>query len=110
MLLAGGSRRPTRASLATASFSISNLLVFSSFANPENPVTLPPGRARLVTKPTLTGSPGFAITMGMFVVAFLAANADGVSVPTIRSTFRRTRSAASSGKRSVFASQIDTRY
>ena len=75
-MLAPGSRRsPTRASLETASLSISSLLVFSSGAKPENPVTLPPGRAKLATKPAPTGSPAFAITMGMVVVALLAADA-----------------------------------
>src|ERR1043166_5463924 len=39
--------------------------------------------------------------MGMVLVAFLAANEDGVSVATIRSTLRRTKSAASSGSRLV---------
>ena len=41
-------------------------------------MTLPPGRARLATKPAPTGSPAFAITMGMVVVALLAANAGRV--------------------------------
>jgi hypothetical protein len=40
--------------------------------------------------------------MGITVLAFLAANAAGVAVTTIRSTFRRTRSAVSSGRRSFF--------
>ena len=62
-------------------------------------MTLPPGRARLGTKPTPTGSPGLAITMGTVVVTFLAANADGVSVATIKSTLRRTRSVANSSRR-----------
>ena len=37
---------------------------------------MPPGRARLATKPAPTGSPTLAITMGMVVVALFAANAD----------------------------------
>ena len=57
MLASGGRRSPTRASLGIASLSISSLLVFSSVAKPESPVTLPPGRARLATKPAPTGSP-----------------------------------------------------
>ena len=65
---------------------------------------LPPGRARLAIKPIPTGSPAFAITMGIVVVAFFAANAAGVARTTIKSTFRRTRSAASSGMRSGFCS------
>ena len=104
MLTPGGRRSPTRASLGTASLSISSLLVFSSGAKLESPVTLPPGRARLATKPAPTGSPAFAITMGMVVVALLAANAAGVPETTIRSTLRRTKSAASSGRRSGFCS------
>ena len=104
MLPPGGRRSPTRASLGTASLSISSLLVFSSVAKLESPVTLPPGRARLATRPAPTGSPALAITMGMVVVAFLAANAGGVPVTTIRSTLRRTKSAASSGRRSGFCS------
>ena len=100
----GGRRSPTRASLGTASLSISSLLVFSSVDKLESPVTLPPGRARLATKPAPTGSAALAITMGMVVVALLAANADGVPETTIRSTLRRTSSAASSGRRSDFCS------
>jgi hypothetical protein len=38
------------------------------------------------------------------VVAFLAANAGSVDATTIRSTLRRTNSAASSGRRSCFCS------
>ena len=67
-------------------------------------MTLPPGRARLATKPAPTGSPAFVITMGMVVVALFAANAAGVPETTIRSTLRRTKSAASSGRRSGFCS------
>ena len=38
------------------------------------PVTLPPGRARLSTRPASTGSiPAPIITMGIVLVAFLAA-------------------------------------
>ncbi len=57
--------------------STSSLFVFSSGDKLEFPVTLPPGRARLATRPAPTGSPVFVITMGMVVVAFFAANAGG---------------------------------
>src|SRR5262245_39551848 len=40
--------------------------------------------------------------MGMVVVAFLAASAGGPDETTIKSTLRRTKSAASSGNRSFF--------
>ena len=103
MLPPPGSRRsPTRASLGTASLRISSLFVISSVAKLDNPVTLPPGRARLAAKPAPTGSAAFVITMGMVVVAPFAANACGSPVVTIKSTLRRTRSAASSGRRSCF--------
>ena len=104
MLAPGGRRSPTRASLGTASLSISSLLVFSSGDKLESPVTLPPGRARLATKPAPTGSAALVITMGMVVVALFAANAAVPPVTTIRSTLRRTKSAASSGRRSFFCS------
>jgi hypothetical protein len=42
-------RNPTRASLGTVSLSTSSLLVLTSIAKLESPVTLPPGRARLAT-------------------------------------------------------------
>ena len=91
--------------LGIASLSISSLLVISWVDKLASPVTLPPGRARLLTKPAPTGSPTFAITMGMVVVAFFAANVAGVPETTMRSTLRRTKSAAArSGTRSGFCS------
>jgi hypothetical protein len=42
------------------------------------PVTLPPGRLRLVTRFSLIGSPPVAKTIGIVVVAALAAMADSV--------------------------------
>jgi len=84
--------------------------VFSSNDKFEKPVTLPPGRARLATKSKPTGSLVFVITMGMVVVAFFAANAGGVPETTIRSTLRRTTSAANSGQalwRSLGESVLD---
>src|SRR5512144_1258504 len=39
------------------------------------PVRLPPGRGRLVTRPSLTGSWGMVKTIGIVVVAPFAANA-----------------------------------
>ena len=71
MLGPGVRRSPTRVSMGTASLSISNLFVFSWVDKLESPVTLPPGRARLATKPAPTGSGTFVITIGMVVVVFL---------------------------------------
>src|SRR5262249_5183316 len=95
---------PTRASLGTASLSTSSLLVIRSNDKVETPVMLPPGRARLATRPNATGSPARVITMGMVVVAFFAANATPIPETTMRSTLRRTNSAARSDMRSGFCS------
>src|SRR6185437_13340232 len=61
-------------------------------------VTLPPGRLKPPMSPSATGSPPVLKTIGIVVVASLAASAACV-VPgvAIKATFRRTRSAASSG-------------
>src|SRR5262249_55349428 len=64
------------------------------------PVMFPPGRTSLVTMPTATGSPIEAMTMGIVVVAPLAARLPGVPWVTIRSTWERTSSAANPGSRS----------
>src|SRR5215831_8938242 len=58
-----------------------------------------PGCARLVTRPAPTGSPTFSITIGIVVVAFLAAKDACVTTATITSTWSRTNSAARSGNR-----------
>ena len=69
-----------------------------------HPVTLPPGRASEVTSPLPTGLATRPMTMGIVVVACLAARAAGVLEAKITSTLRRTSSAASSGSRSYFPS------
>src|SRR6516165_2257428 len=65
------------------------------------PVALAPGRARLATRPSLTGSSPTPNTIGIVVVAALAARAAmllaGVAIAATR---RRTRSAMSDGRRS----------
>src|SRR5215468_7050158 len=63
----------------------------------DRPVTLPPGRARLATRPVLRGSATVANTIGMTEVAFFAAKTGGPDV-TMTSTFSRTNSAATSRK------------
>ena len=66
------------------------------------PVKLLPGRARLVTRPSLTGSSLTRKTMGTVVVAALAAQTDAVPpAATITATRRRTNSAANPGSRSI---------
>ncbi|MND00484.1 hypothetical protein D3C83_191220 [compost metagenome] len=63
----------------------------------EMPVTLPPGRARLVTKPLPTGSPTWVMTMGIWRVASIAARAPGVLKATITLTRASTSSRARDG-------------
>ena len=95
---------PTRESLGAASVSNWSLLPESPSSVPwDSPVTFPPGRARLATSPVATGSPAIAITIGIVVVASFAAKTPTLWV-TITSTFRRTSSFASSGRRSCFPS------
>src|SRR5262249_26388123 len=67
------------------------------------PLTLPPGGLRLATRPSLTGSPPLAKTIGIVVVAVLAAIVEGVSCAAITATWRRIRSAARSGSRSYWS-------
>jgi hypothetical protein len=57
------------------------------------PVALPPGRLRLATMPSWTGSPAVINTMGIVVVAAFAASAGGgPPAVTMTATRRRTRS------------------
>ena len=75
-----------------------NLTGVSSVEMLLKPVRLPPGRARLATKPAPTGSATPAKTIGIVEVALFAASAGGVPPNvTIKSTLRLTRSAAKAG-------------
>ena len=66
----------------------------------DRPVILPPGRARLTTKPLPSGSSAKAKTIGMTDVACFAARTAAPPV-TMTSTLSRTNSAAMSAKRSL---------
>ena len=89
---------PTRVVLGTASLRSCSLLPAKSRAMSVNPVTLPPGRARLATNPCRTGSSlTFPITMGIVLVASLAACVGERPTVTMQSTWRPTSSAASCG-------------
>jgi hypothetical protein len=63
------------------------------------PVTLPPGRLKLVTNPSLTGSVPLTNTIGTAVPAALAASAAAV-LPTITATGLWISSAANAIRRS----------
>ena len=75
----------TRA-VGTNSCSSSSRFGATSTFNWVAPVTLPPGRFRLATKPSLIGSPPISKTMGIVVVAAFAASAAGVLVAAITVT------------------------
>ena len=69
-----GRRAPARAAVPAASPP-------AALTRTLTPVTLPPGRLRLATRPSLTGSSPVAKTIGIVVVAALAASAAGVLPP-----------------------------
>ena len=66
--------------------SSSSRLGSSSTVNKLTPVALPPGRLRPATRPSFTGSPPIVKTMGMVVVAALAANAEAMTAAAITAT------------------------
>src|SRR5262249_12089138 len=74
----------------------------SSALNPLKPVKLPPGRLRLATSPSCAGSAAAVNTIGMLVVAALAARVDTSPDVTITATRSWTRSAANAGSRSAW--------
>ena len=80
---------------------ISSRLALSSGAISETPVTLPPGLARLATRPTPTGSLLAPSTIGIVPVDCLAAKPAGVPIVTMTSTCCATRSAAKAFRRSM---------
>src|SRR5262245_42212348 len=55
----------------------------SSTPNTVTPVRLPPGRLRLVTSPTSTGSNPIMKTIGIVVVVAFAAGAEGLPIAAI---------------------------
>src|SRR5262245_4693371 len=89
----------TRTAAGTSSCRSSSRFVFNSELKKLIPVRFPPGRARLATRPILTGSSLTAKTMGITVVAAFATCGAEPVVATIMATRRRTRSAAISSSR-----------
>src|SRR5262249_10919268 len=76
----------TRETLGSASLSSSNCLWLISGAMLQRPVTLLPERLRLATNFEPTGSPDVTMTMGIVLVAFIAAAVAVEFVATIMST------------------------
>src|SRR2546421_469312 len=72
--LVGVQRKATRESFGMASLNSSSRFPVSSPVDQPGPVMFPPGRARLVTSPSSTGSVSEGTMMGIVFVAFLAAS------------------------------------
>src|SRR5262245_34105831 len=104
MGLLGLTRSAMTRALVRSWWSISSFFDASTLPNWVTPVMLPPGRLRLDTSPSRTGSMLISKTIGILAVAAFAASAAGVDVAAITATCRRTRSAAIAGRRSPRAS------
>ena len=76
VVLAGLTSTPTRVAVGTSSRSSSSRFAVNSVLRKLIPVRLPLGRAWLATRPSLTGSSATTKTIGIVVVAALAANAE----------------------------------
>ena len=72
--------------VGTSSCSSSSRFGPTSTLKEVTPVRLPPGRFRLATSPTSTGSLPIPKTIGIVAVAAFAANAAGVPAATITAT------------------------
>jgi hypothetical protein len=94
-------RNPTRTGRGENSLTSSNPFAATSCVISVTPVTRPPGRARLETRPYRRASPTPAMTIGVSLVALRAARAAGCEAATITSTFRRASSMARSSNRST---------
>jgi hypothetical protein len=88
-----------RVAVGSSSCASSSRFGITSTLDDVTPVTLPPGRLRLATRPICTGSPAIVKTIGTVVVAAFAATFPGV-LATITATWSRTSSATIAGTRS----------
>jgi hypothetical protein len=93
--LAGLTSTAIRTALGTIPCSRENCLATVSTLKKLMPVALPPGRARLATKPVLTGFSATPKTIGVVAVAALAARA--ARAPTVAITVTRRRPAIIDG-------------
>src|SRR5271166_1077880 len=83
--LSGSRMTATRLLPGAVSLSNSSHLPPIGCSKLAKPVTLPPGRARLATKPSLTGSDTCTNTIGTECVSRLSATSDGVAAVKITS-------------------------
>jgi hypothetical protein len=100
-MFVGLSSMAITSAFGTTSRMISNRFAPSWAVSALMPVILPPGRLRLATMPSLIGSPPMLNTIGIVLVAPLAASGAGAPpCATIRDTGRPTSSVAIAGSRS----------
>ena len=100
--LSGFTNMPIVAAAGTNSLSSSRRFATVKTTRKLTPVTLPPGRLRLATKPAPTGSKPVTKTTGIVVVAALAAWIElSPPIVTMTVTPRLTKSAANVGNRSI---------
>src|SRR5262249_26734357 len=92
----------TRVTLGAISLSNSTHLPPIPGSKLENPVTLPPGLAKLSTKPSPTGSAHIANTIGTVWVCSNTAFVSGVSLTRITSGFKATSSTAAASPRNPY--------
>jgi hypothetical protein len=95
--LPGFTSNASSSALGTASLTSSNRFAPSTFMKLVMPVTLPPGRLKLATSPTLTGSSPITKTTGIVPVAAFAASAAGKVIVAMTAGLRPIRSAAKPG-------------
>jgi hypothetical protein len=100
----GFTRNPIKCACGTASCMASSCFATSALNKMLTPVMLWPGRLKLATRSNLTGSPPIKKTTGIVMLAALAESAEALSVATITSALRRTRSAVRAGNRSFWPS------
>src|SRR5450432_3006937 len=93
VLLAGLTSTATRTALGIRSCRSPSRFATTSLVKKLMPVALPPGRERLATRPSLTGSSPTAKTIGIVAVAALAASAIELPGVAMTANCRRTRSA-----------------
>src|SRR5262249_28532335 len=88
MALVGLTRTATRTALGTSSRNSPSRLARTSEVRKLIPLALPPGRARLATKPFATGSSVTLKAIGIVAVAALAASVAGSPIVAITATRR----------------------
>ena len=97
----GSRTTATRVTRGAISLSNSSHFALMPYSNAVKPVTLPPGRARLATKPAPTGSITCTNTIGTVRVACCNAATVGLAVARITSGASATNSAAYLRLRSI---------